>query len=185
MRLFVAVNLPSSVRDAIQTAIDEFPVQDPPWRWVGPENWHLTLKFLGEIRAAQIDSLDSMLYEAARRHRCFDMTLGAFGGFPNLRHPRVLFYEVERGVRELEHLAADVDAAVEKSLGLEPEKRRFHAHATVARVKEALSPDVIARFARVPPCPAGVIRVDSFELMQSRLQRTGAQYSVVKEFALS
>src|SRR5678816_2625936 len=92
MRLFVAVNLSPAAREAIQSALDDFPFKNYPWRWVSPDNWHLTLKFLGETSAAQVESLNAALHDVARRHRAFDMTLGTFGGFPNLRNPRVLFY---------------------------------------------------------------------------------------------
>jgi 2'-5' RNA ligase len=185
MRLFIAVNLSTEARDAIQTALDHFPVKDPPWRWVGPENWHLTLKFLGEVDPARAVALAPALEQIARGHRAFAMSLGAFGGFPNLGNPRVLFYNIERGAPELESLADDVDAALEKVPGLDRERRRFHAHATVARVKDALPPDIIARFARVPALTDAVTRVDGFNLMESRLRRTGAIYSVVKEFAMA
>jgi 2'-5' RNA ligase len=185
MRLFIAVNFSTDARDAIQNALDNFPVMNPPWRWVSPDNWHLTLKFLGEIDAARLDSLAHALGGVARGHQSFDMTLGAFGGFPNLRNPRVLFYNVERGAAELESLAAHVDAAAVRTLGLAPETRRFQAHATIARVKDRLSPDILARFARVSPLTEAVTRVDSFHLMESRLARTGATYSGVKEFALA
>lgn len=185
MRLFIAVNLSTEARDAIQAAIDEFPVKNPPWRWVTPDNWHLTLKFLGEIHAAQLESLNAALCDVARRYHGFEMALGAFGGFPNLHNPRVLFYKVERGASELEKLANDVDAAVEKAVGLARENRRFHAHATVARVKDALPSSVTSRLAAVPALTDGVTRVDNFELVESRLQRTGAVYSPVKEFALA
>jgi len=185
MRLFIAVNLSTDARDAIQNALDNFPVTNPPWRWVSPDNWHLTLKFLGETNAAQVDALNAALGEVARRHHGFDMTLGAFGGFPNLRNPRVLFYDVERGAAELRQLAKDVDVAVENVLGLARETRAYQAHATVARVKDPLSPEIVARFARVTPLTEAVTRVGSFRLMESRLARTGATYSVVKEFALA
>jgi 2'-5' RNA ligase len=185
MRLFLAVNLSLEAREAIQSALDDFPIKNPPWRWVSPDNWHLTLKFLGDTEPARVSALSSVLNAVAKDHRAFEMTVGAFGGFPNLRNPRVLFYNIERGAVELEGLAHDVDAAVEKAIGLERDRRRFQAHVTVARVKEALSPDVGTRFARVPALTEVVTRVDSFELMESRLARTGAAYSVVKEFALS
>jgi len=152
---------------------------------VSPDNWHLTLKFLGDTEPARVSALSSVLNDVVRRHRAFEMTVGAFGGFPNLRNPRVLFYNIEYGAAELARLANDVDAAVEKATGLEREKRRFHAHATVARVKDVLSPDVAARLERVPALTEAVTRVDTFELMESRLSRTGATYSVVKEFALA
>jgi 2'-5' RNA ligase len=185
MRLFIAVNLSLEAREAIQSAIDEFPIENPPWRWVSSDNWHLTLKFLGETPPAQIDLLQSALNDVAKKHEAFDMTLGAFGGFPNLRHPRVLFYNIERGARELEGLAHAVDAVVERVTGLEREKRRFQAHVTVARVKDPLPSSMTTRLAVVPPLTQAVAGVHTFELMESRLARTGATYSVVKEFALA
>jgi RNA 2',3'-cyclic 3'-phosphodiesterase len=185
MRLFIAVNLSPEARNAIQSSIDEFPVKNPPWRWVSPDNWHLTLKFLGETETARLNTLFAGLDEVRRQHTVFTMTLGAFGGFPNLRNPRVLFYDVERGAPELRQLANDVDGAVEQALGLARETRAYQAHATIARVKDPLSPEIAARFGRVSPLTEAVTRVDSFELMESRLARTGATYSVVKEFALS
>jgi 2'-5' RNA ligase len=185
MRLFVAVNLSAHARDAIQSAIDDFPVENPPWRWVGPDNWHLTLKFLGETKPERVDGLIAALDAARARHPAFEMALGSFGGFPNLRSPRVLFFNIERGAQNLERLVVDIDRAVESATGLPLETRRFHAHATVARVKDALPAGVASRLPLVPPLTDAVTRVDSFELMESRLQRTGAVYSVVKEFALA
>ena len=184
MRLFVAVNLPASVRDRIQSGIDRFPVADPPWRWVGPDNWHLTLKFLGETKREHLDTLVTALNVVTTQHAAFDLSLGAFSGFPTLRAPRVLFYRVEIGSAQIERLAHDIDRAVESATGLPLEARRFHAHATVARVKDRLSTDVTSQLARVPALTEAVTRVVSFDLMESRLQRTGAVYSVVKEFAL-
>ncbi len=185
MRLFIAVNLSVEAREAIQSALDDFPIKNPPWRWVSSDNWHLTLKFLGDTEQARVSALRAALEEVAKKHRAFEMTLGAFGGFPNLRNPRVLFYNVEQGSKELEMLANEVDVAVERAMGIEREKRPFQGHVTIARVKDTLSPDIFARFARVPALTGAVTRVDKFELMESRLARTGATYSVVKEFALS
>jgi 2'-5' RNA ligase len=185
MRLFIAVNLSVESREAIQSAIDNFPVKNPPWRWVSPDNWHLTLKFLGDTSAAQVDVLDAGLSDVARRHRAFEITLGSFGGFPNLRSPRVLFYNVDYGARELEALANDVDVAVARAVGLPREQRRFVAHATIARVKDPVPAAISTRLTSVPALADAVTGVHIFELMESRLARTGATYSVVKEFALS
>jgi 2'-5' RNA ligase len=74
---------------------------------------------------------------------------------------------------------------VEKALGLARERRGFQAHATVARVKDALPASITSRFAAVPALTEAVTHVDSFDLIESRLARTGATYSVLKEFALS
>lgn len=185
MRLFVAILISDAVRRGIRSALDDFPVTDPPWRWAEPATWHVTIKFLGETPPADLDRVIAALQGVATRHAAFELTLGAFGAFPNLRAPRVLFFGAVNGVAPCAALAADVDAALFAALGLERETRRFHAHATVARVKDPL-PDAIARrLALVPPLTDAVTRVDGFTLVESRLQRAGARYTTVKEFAFS
>jgi 2'-5' RNA ligase len=185
VRLFVAVNFPDSVRDAIRAAIDRFPVPNPPWRWAAPETWHLTLKFLGETSPAALDRVIPALEEVRAGHAPFDLALGRFGAFPHLRAPRVLFFQVETGAGSLQRLARDVDASLERAIALAPEARPFHAHATIARVKEPLARAVADRLALVPPLSHPVTRVSTFDLMESRLSPSGALYSVVKGFALS
>lgn len=184
MRLFIAVNFDDTVREAIRSALDRFPVDDPPWRWAAPETWHLTLKFLGETTPGRMDRVIEALSALPARHAAFAVSLGSFGAFPNLRAPRVLFYNVETGADEVARLALDVDRAVETAIGLPRETRPFHAHATVARIKEPLARTVADRLALVPPLSHPVTRVSTFDLMESRLGRTGAHYSVVKQFAL-
>jgi 2'-5' RNA ligase len=185
MRLFVAVNFDHATREAIRGAIERFPVARPPWRWSAPESWHLTLKFLGETSAGSLDRTERALDGVRVGHAPFEMTLGRFGAFPSLRAPRVLFFQVERGASALAALAGEVDAALAAAIGLEAERRPYHAHATVARVKEPIAPAVAAQLASVPALDTPVTRVSTFELMESRLGRAGAQYSVVKQFALS
>jgi 2'-5' RNA ligase len=119
------------------------------------------------------------------RHAAFHVTLGKFGAFPNLRAPRVLFFGVEMGAQALAELARDVDESLEHTIGLERETRPFHAHATVARVKEPLTRAVSERLALVPALTHPVTRVVAFDLMASRLGRTGASYSTVKRFAMA
>jgi 2'-5' RNA ligase len=184
MRLFVAVNFDDTVRAAIRAVLDDFPVPDPPWRWAAPESWHVTLKFVGEQRESELGTIVSTLDAVRARHAAFHVTLGKFGAFPNLRAPRVLFFDVQMGVQQLTALAQDVDRSLEEAIGLERESRPFHAHATVARIKESLPRPVVERLALVPPLSHPVTRVAAFDLMESRLGRGGATYSVVKKFAL-
>lgn len=184
MRLFVAVNFDDTVRDAIQAALDDFPVANLPWRWSSPETWHVTLKFLGETSAVDLARVVAALESVRPRHASFDLALGKFGGFPNLRDPRVLFYRVEAGADALTALARDVDRSLEEAIGLAPDARAFHAHATVARVKDSVPRALAEALTTVPALSHPVTRVSAFDLVESRLSRTGARYSVVKRFAL-
>lgn len=184
MRLFLAVNFDDTVRSAIRAAVDDFPIADPPWKWAAPETWHVTLKFIGEQRDSELGKIVAALDTVRMRHAAFHVTLGKFGAFPNLDAPRVLFFDVEMGVQPLTALADDIDRSLEEAIGLDREKRAFHAHATVARIKDPLRRAVVEHLTLVPPLSHPVTRVASFDLMQSRLGRTGAQYSTVKRFAL-
>jgi 2'-5' RNA ligase len=88
------------------------------------------------------------------------------------------------GAKPLVALAEDVDRSLEEAIGLDREVRAFHAHATVARIKESLPRALVEQFALVPPLSHPVTRVSAFDLVESRLGRTGARYSMVKRFAL-
>jgi len=184
MRLFVAVNFDDIIKGAIRAAIDDFPVANPPWRWAAAESWHVTLKFIGERKLDELPAVVAALDEVRARHHSFYVALRDFGAFPSLRSPRVLFYDLQSGTAEMAALAADVDEALHDAVSLERETREFHAHATVARLKERLPSTIIDRLSLVPALSHPASRVSSFELMESRLGRTGAQYSVVKKFAL-
>ncbi len=184
MRLFVAVNFDDIVRGAIRAAVDDFPITNPPWKWAAPETWHVTLKFIGERPTSDLPKVVGALEDVRTRHPAFFVALREFGGFPNLRSPRVLFFDMQRGVPEMTALAADVDDALHHAIALEKETREFHAHATVARIKERLAGPIVEKLSLVPALSHPASRVTSFELMESRLGRTGAQYSVVKKFAL-
>lgn len=184
MRLFVAVNFDDTVRGAIRAAIDDFPIANPPWNWSSAESWHVTLKFIGQRHVDELPDLVKALEEVRTRHKAFQISLRDFGAFPNLQSPRVLFFDLKTGRAEMAALAGDVDEALHNAIALEREEREFHAHATVARIKEKLPNPIVEQLSLVPALSHPASRVTSFELMESRLGRTGAQYSVVKKFAL-
>jgi 2'-5' RNA ligase len=184
MRLFIAVNLGSEIRSLITRAIETFPVDRPPWRWVRPENWHVTLRFLGDVPESDVGSISSGLEQVRNRHGAFRLTMGEFGGFPNLRRPRVLFYRIGEGAESLARLAADIDRVLEDTVGMPPDPKAFRAHVTVARVKSRLPRPVVDKLELVPPLENAAQPVDSFDLMKSELRREGARYEQFKGFAL-
>jgi 2'-5' RNA ligase len=184
VRLFVAVNLNREIKDTIQLALDRFPVQRPPWRWVKTDNLHLTLKFLGDTPEARIPRLVDSLEAVGRAHPPFTIQLDQLGGFPNLRKPRVLFYKVSHGAEPLSRLATAVDRTLQDRMDLPAERKPFRAHLTVARIKRPLPGEVAAQLTEVPPLPPASQLVSSLDLMQSELRREGAVYHCLKEIAL-
>jgi 2'-5' RNA ligase len=185
MRLFFAAEFAPPLRQAISDAITRARIPNPPWRWVAGENIHITLKFLGETPEEIVPELVEVVGGACAGAAPFDIVLGGLGGFPNLQRPRVLFYEVTTGARELVALAGAIDKALSEELGIPREERPFRAHATVARVKSAVAPDLAARLAKAPAVERGSQRIERVTLMESELRPQGAAYRPVKWIALA
>lgn len=184
MRLFFAVPTSPGVRETVRDAIGSFPVLDPPWRWIPPENYHLTVKFLGEVESDVVPSLQEAAARVAARIPPFRISFSRFGGFPSLARPRVVFFAVSDGAARLGDLASLVDREMEHA-GYTREHRPFRAHLTLARIKRRLPPDLREALEAVPPLPEATSQaVDRFVLMRSHLGRAGARYEEVGTFSL-
>jgi 2'-5' RNA ligase len=184
MRLFFAVRVSDAITKDIGQALKAFPLRNPPWRWIPPENLHITLKFLGDVDERALPDLREIAADAAKRVKPFRVVYGPFGGFPHLSRPRVIFFEAKEGTRELATIAGALESGAE-ALGIPREGRPFTAHLTLARIKEPLSRDVLAALGSVPPLPATACQdVDRFSLMESHLAREGATYDEIVGFPL-
>ena len=136
MRLFFAVNFTPEIKQHIRSAIDGLAIANPPWRWVARDNVHVTLKFLGDMEEDRVDALGKCAMAAVGATEVFQIGLGGIGGFPNLKQPRVLFYQLADGADSLTALAATLDGELADGLSIPRERRPFRAHATIARVKD-------------------------------------------------
>ncbi len=174
MRVFVAVELPDAVRNALHEGTNLLRQSNPAVRWVPPDNMHITLKFLGEITENRTARVREAVTAAAVRHPPFQVALGSVGAFPNLNRPRVVWIGVREGAEPLAALAADADSALEAE-GFMREKRPFRAHLTVGRCRKP-APLAGASSAVVPN---DVFLVDRVVVMESHLQPRGARYEVI------
>jgi 2'-5' RNA ligase len=185
MRLFFAVPVSDTIKKAVTASIASSGLVSAPWRWVRDDNFHITLKFLGETDPALIKPLVAAGLSVAEASSSFETVYSRFGAFPGLKRPRVLFYGMDEGQEKMASLALGVDNAVEY-LGFEKEKRPFRPHLTLARIKADLDQRVtglLQTFADLPEGTTGV--VDHFLLIRSILHRSGAEYEEIARFDLS
>jgi RNA 2',3'-cyclic 3'-phosphodiesterase len=185
MRLFVALNLPKKERDRIHKASRALRDQELPVRWVGADKYHLTLKFLGEVRADRVPLIQDILTRVAGGCPPFVADLSGFGAFPTVRRPNVLWLGVEPSPA-LRCLKQDVEWALADA-GFERETRAFHPHLTLGRVERENGAGVFRgldeMLAELPY--EGSMEVKSFELMRSQTSKDGAQYSVLSTYPLA
>lgn len=176
MRLFVALELPDAVRHQLALMTGGLPGA----RWVPPENYHLTLRFIGEAPAWQAEEIDHAL--AGVRASPFLLTLVGTGLFAKGGRGTSLWAGVER-TAALDHLRAKVETALQR-IGLEPERRRFAPHVTLARVDAVPQPRLAAHLQahglfRAPP-----VAIAHFTLFSSRLGKERAVYIAEAEYPL-
>ena len=179
MRLFLALNLPEAVREAVFAAAAPLRLAAPDLAWVPAERLHLTVKFLGERPESDVEPLVTGVGPAVARTRELSVALGGVGAFPRMRRPRVLWLGVQPDPR-LELLHHDVEAAC-AALGHAVEGRPFRPHLTLARVPpraEPLDAAPLAAAARQVHYRAEVA-VHSVDLMLSEPAARGVRYSAL------
>lgn len=175
MRTFLAIDLPDAAREIARR------LQQPFERVGGlkltePEQCHLTLKFLGDIDAAVVESFARSLSEV--RIEPFELAFTTLGAFPSASRPRVIWLGLSEP-SALARLAAAVDRAT-SAVALD---KPFRAHVTLGRARdrgERLDPELLT--ARVPPF---AFPVGEFVLYQSVLGHAGPQYTALHRFALA
>lgn len=187
-RLFIAVDLPEAVREALGRLQSDLRRRDlSGLRWVRPEGIHLTLKFLGETPAGRVTPIREALAAATRGRQALRLMLGSLGTFGNRRGPRVLWLDIEGDVSRLRELQAALEKAL-AGLGFPPEERKFSAHLTLARVSQPAPPGTAERISqaleRVTP-PRAEFAAREIVLMRSKLQPGGAVYDCLATFPLA
>lgn len=135
VRTFVALPLAPSTRKRLVACAERLKGDDPALRLPHERDLHLTLQFLGRTATEDLADIGNALDELTADIAPIAVSFRGLGGFPSLERPRVLWAGVpeDEGGRELGELAKAVGRAL-RTVGYRPEKRRFHAHVTLARV---------------------------------------------------
>ncbi|RDD63411.1 RNA 2',3'-cyclic phosphodiesterase [Ferruginivarius sediminum] len=168
MRLFVAIPLPEQLTDRLALMAGGLDNA----RWVDPDNMHLTLRFLGELDGREAADVDAALGEI--RVPAFDMELADIGSFGNGKKVNALWVGVE-APEPLTRLQTKVEQAVQRA-GVEPERRKFRPHVTIARFKGPPGPKLGNFLHEHALFRSGPIHVDRFVLYSSKLTPKGPIY---------
>jgi len=184
MRLFIALNLPEREKLRIHKAAAPLREAGFPVRWLEPDHYHLTLKFLGDVRSEIAPIAEKVMDRVAGETRDFPLAVGGFGAFPTIRRPRVLWIGVDP-TPALRCLKQDLEWGLANH-GFERETRAFHPHITLGRADEG---EGAGSFRGLDALAAklsysGKVSVRSVDLMRSQLLRQGPRYSLLRESPL-
>ena len=175
-RLFVAIRPPEPIRDLLIDAMDD----SADFRWQDEEQLHLTLRFVGEVDRPLADDLALALARIASNR--FTLRIAGTGRFEQ-RNGGALWAGVEPKA-PVAALASKVER-LSIDLGLEPERRAFHPHVTLARWKGRRTREVADFLERTSGLASEPFEVTEFILFESRLSRHGAHYEEAATYPLA
>ena len=185
-RIFIAINLPEEVKKELQLYQSKWP--EPPVRWTKLDNVHITLVFIGDVEDKDVADVSCIIKEVASRHSPFSVHLTKVCyGPPDKMSPRMIWAVGDRS-QEFALLRDDL----EKSLLALPrihfpqEKRAFTPHITLGRMRlwewQQIEPEERPEVAEELDIKW---QVESVEVMESKLKRGGAEYTIIESVSLS
>lgn len=175
-RLFTGIELPPEVGSALSMLRGGLPGA----RWIDPENYHITLRFIGDVDDTTADEVVSLLDQVRRRR--FELRLDGLGSFGG-RKPRAVVASVP-AVSPLVELQAEQERMMQR-IGLEPEGRKYTPHVTLARLRDASSQQVASYLSARQPFRSPAFKVERFVLFSSRASSGGGPYLVEEAYPLA
>ena len=189
LRLFIAVDFPPEIIAKIAKINTYLQTQVPGrmLKWVSPENLHLTLKFLGDVRKDRLPELKTRLENALVGQSGFCIAIEGMGMYPSPNKPRVLWLGIkdQGNLKEIHHkltLALEV-------FDPEPEKRSFSPHLTIARIRQNSDRESIREVGKTlsqfKVDTLGKLNICSVQLYKSELTPRGPIYTALQSVPLN
>ena len=183
-RLFVAINLSDEIKNTLVEKQEELKLNfdTDPVKWVSKKNLHVTLSFLGSLKENKIDLITEKLKEI--KIKPFTVDFFDLKYIPNRREAKLIW--VEGKSDELNNLQERVEEKLSnlEEINYTPEEREFIPHITLGRMKSF-------QFKKIPLEEVPLLedefvdlsaQVQSIELMESKLKKGGAEYTIIKSF---
>jgi len=184
LRLFVAIPMPEAVRNEVirvQQEMQRLVLRDAV-RWTKPEQFHLTLRFLGDFPVERVAALQEAINAVCTDVPALHLRAQGAGFFPNARSPRVIWVGVNDNEGRLVDLQKKMEGAVQP-FTQEPGTGKFAGHVTLGRVKFLKQPEIeklAAHAQAVSDRLFGEWTANEIEIIRSRLLPAGAVHSVLK-----
>jgi 2'-5' RNA ligase len=187
IRTFVAVDVADSVRQRAAQLIDLLGAGGAAHvKWVAPQNMHLTLKFLGDVPQAEVNAVCQAVAGAVDGAAPFVMRVQGVGAFPHIGRPSTIWIGVDEGARQVGDLQQVVEKAL-KPLGFPRERRAFHPHLTLGRIRRGGTEarGLSDGLRQQQGFDAGETKIDQVTVYASYLDKTGPTYQAMSRVPLT
>jgi 2'-5' RNA ligase len=183
LRLFIAIPIPEPVRDEVIRVQRELQLLTSRGavRWTKPDQFHLTLRFLGDVPVAGLEKLRESVNAVCLSAQPLQLRAEGIGFFPNPHSPRVVWVGIDDKEGLLVDLQKRIEAAV-RPFAAEPGEKNFSGHVTLGRVKKLKPPDgrKLAAYAQtVKDRTFGEWTAHEIEIIRSELSPGGARHTLL------
>ena len=186
MRTFIAIELPSEIKNSLSRLQDDLKATQADVKWVAPENIHLTLKFLGEADDKKLEKINKIIDDAAKEKNRFQMRISSLGAFPKIDFPRVIWVGVDMGDKEVKAIAEELEEKIAQ-IGIPEENRPFSSHITIGRTRTSLNRERLVQDLK-NKAELGARKLEFYvtkiTLFKSTLTPRGPIYEALKEINL-
>ena len=182
-RIFLAINLPEELKSKLFALKGKW--ANLPARWVPKENIHLTLLFLGYLDEKQIEAVARVCQDLSSLFQPFYLRINRVIYGPDQRNPRMVWATLEKSssLEKLQRYLREAIYKLEEFKYKKMEEREFLPHITLARIKSWS----LKRMEDRPNINFEILLdfpVQSIEIMESKLKKTGAEYTILKSISL-
>ena len=185
LRTFIALDLGKPIRDRLVALQNNFAKDTSGVNWVGPDNLHVTLLFLGEVDDRDVPAVCRAVADVTQTLPSFSISVEGVGCFPNPRRPHVLWVGVGAGAQEVVGLHDAIEPPLLALGCYRREDRKYSPHVTLGRLRsQQAPPGFVQALAKYQAWKAGEVGVCEVHVMSSELTPQGPNYSVLSRAKL-
>jgi len=182
-RVFIAINLPEDIKKILSGFEKKW--SELPARWVGKDNLHITLVFLGYLTDLELGEVCMAVKVVVKRHNSFNINLNKISYGPDNKVPPRMVWASGDTIKELSLLKNNLEELLLEKVRFVPENRGFAPHITLARISafqwRAIEPE---ERPDVNETIDLTFTIESIEVMESILRKTGPEYIIIESHQL-
>ena len=182
IRSFLAFPISGELKEKFEQILCDLQHTPADVKWVKPENIHLTLKFLGDLKKNDIEKVVSVVKEQCRRFQSITTYLNEIGAFPDLHHPKIVWGGIDDPDNEIQKIVEILENELVK-LGIAKDDHPFKAHITLGRVKSSKNlRNLIETIQQITIENKITQTFERIILYKSTLTSEGPIYEILEEF---
>ncbi|MBN1597943.1 MAG: RNA 2',3'-cyclic phosphodiesterase [Bacteroidales bacterium] len=183
IRLFIGIKM--NHQDIFKKYQQELQIILPESKinWTSEENFHITLKFLGDVKSYFVNSIKMVLEHITGNCPAFELISDRIGYFGKDSSPKVIWYGFKEN-QMISSLQNHIASSLER-LGFDIEEKRFYPHITLARIKYLKELEEFKEFITGNKIRKIVMRVEDIQLYKSILTQSGPEYTILENFILN